>query len=950
MVLSILLPLVNDPEAFKAEFELLFGKKAESVEEIRKGLKTHKIDSIQKIPALEVLVDVHFRNKIAKFMLKRKQFFGQFFDELESFETRMQKIGKPKTWGGDHEIRAMSIFTCRRITVLQEGAAPIEYGSDFNDTIFLKYTSVKGNLSVKNHYHYLLKQLPIPDKIDPIQACKEGKIADVLTLLRQGLSIDTEDEFGRNLLQIAITSKQAELALELIKLGADLSHLSNKKRNTLHYAIIYQLRDIVPPLLILQIDLNQQSDEGNTPLHSACKTKNRDIIQLLLSAGANKELRNQDELRPVDCLPDDFAKTRALFKKHDSDNVLLDKLQEAIQKDDTDTFSTIIQKKPDLLAEKLPNGQLPLFFIVQKERANHLKNLKIDTTLLELKNELGITALQYATLSENEEMVKVLLNLGANINNKSSTFFNFNAWMMAIFLESESVTPLLFRKIKFLPEKLQFFEEATNYLLKKATLYLSQEGFLLKHEKLVKFLEFTLKMKIVGVDKLLQAALENDSVDLAYLSLKHGAIIKKEKIPLEGQVAAFLKYRPGKDQAYIYESRENFQNLYYDYLDTSSEESSEETSESSESLTSSDEHTPKKLKETFILYRGLHWNPQYFNQQQRREHAQLEEVGQPTFSPDTLKRAGLLGEFILDEEDEKLIEADSEVMQFFDSLETTEDHTQGKKRKGPNGENNFESLFYRFVQAYVTKGGYKYLFVENGIQDEFESITGDNPVISTTYLPDKAPHYAAGTRVTHDLKQNRLNPHYRRSTQKPKHSKLGVVYVYGVDMEYLWEHGVHILDLIKKKKVAIGHVQLFDQEIFFKSKLPGKFQIHREIFRMPSFAGAWEEKFESHYGYNRANHTKKKKEIADLPPLANKKFSEELVDLLNRITDKTIEFFGKRLEKKMAHKMAQEGKTIVYPFAKDLVSPSKLQPQAWKEKTTEIYSPLKYYERSSESD
>lgn len=93
-----------------------------------------------------------------------------------------------------------------------------------------------------------------------IDAARFNDISEVVSLLRSGLPIDSQDENGYTALYWAVSSNHTDIVDELIRVGADV---------------------------------NIQNHHHWTPLHAAAQNNNTDIVEALLRHGAIPSIRNK---------------------------------------------------------------------------------------------------------------------------------------------------------------------------------------------------------------------------------------------------------------------------------------------------------------------------------------------------------------------------------------------------------------------------------------------------------------------------------------------------------------------------------------------------------------------------------------------------------------------------------------------------------------------------------
>jgi hypothetical protein len=127
---------------------------------------------------------------------------------------------------------------------------------------------------------------------------------------------------------------------------------------------------------------------GDTPLHIACQLGNKDIALLLIQAGANPTLKNKNDQTPFDLVENETLKAN-LQDQYNLTQVLFD----AVENDSLPEIEHIL--------DRLPSNQVS---IIVNSRTNPESA------------EQGETPLHIAVKTGNKEMVKFLLDKGANVN------------------------------------------------------------------------------------------------------------------------------------------------------------------------------------------------------------------------------------------------------------------------------------------------------------------------------------------------------------------------------------------------------------------------------------------------------------------------------------------------------------------------------------------------------
>jgi ankyrin repeat protein/membrane protein involved in colicin uptake len=244
-------------------------------------------------------------------------------------------------------------------------------------------------------------------------ACQNKNLSIVKTLLEMGAqgTINKQNVIGDTALHISCKNGYAVIASVLVLNGADLT-IKNvlgktpievcedpalKAQLELHKANVKKMFEFVKnnrtqdlqKLLKTFRDVNLVDlTTGDTPLHIACKLGKKDIALLLLQCGANPTLKNNNGQTPFDLVENETLKTN-LQDQYNLTQTLFD----AVENDSLPEIEQIL--------DRLPANQVS---IIVNSRTNP------EST------EQGETPLHIAVKTGNKEMVKFLLDYGADVN------------------------------------------------------------------------------------------------------------------------------------------------------------------------------------------------------------------------------------------------------------------------------------------------------------------------------------------------------------------------------------------------------------------------------------------------------------------------------------------------------------------------------------------------------
>ena len=244
-------------------------------------------------------------------------------------------------------------------------------------------------------------------------ACQNKSLGVVKTLLEMGAqgTINKQNVVGDTALHIACQNGYATIASVLVLNGADLTiknvlgktpievcddpalkaklelHLANVKK-MFEFVKNNRTQDLQELLQTFRSVNLVDLTTGDTPLHIACQLGNKDIALLLLQCGANPTLKNNNGQTPFD-----LVENKTLKENLQEQYSLTQFLFDAVENDSLPEIEQIL--------DRLPANQVS---ILVNSRTNPESA------------EQGETPLHIAVKAGNKEMVKFLLDKGADPN------------------------------------------------------------------------------------------------------------------------------------------------------------------------------------------------------------------------------------------------------------------------------------------------------------------------------------------------------------------------------------------------------------------------------------------------------------------------------------------------------------------------------------------------------
>lgn len=125
---------------------------------------------------------------------------------------------------------------------------------------------------------------------------------DAFRSLLASADLNGVNEFGQNLLHVAIASKNTDAGLELIRRGVKVDQVDSQGQTPLHYAGIHQNEELARAILNAGADPSIKDVHGNGPLWSAVvkPKRNYEIVRLILQYGPDPRSKNKAGMSPLD--------------------------------------------------------------------------------------------------------------------------------------------------------------------------------------------------------------------------------------------------------------------------------------------------------------------------------------------------------------------------------------------------------------------------------------------------------------------------------------------------------------------------------------------------------------------------------------------------------------------------------------------------------------------------
>ena len=309
---------------------------------------------------------------------------------VETVKSNDSPILKLQAACRDGDAQAVKVALCQGVSV--------QHRDEHNENTPLHTACENGQTQIASLLILLGAEVDTRNKdgVTPLYlACKFGHKETAELLLKRGSKMDTQDIAGSTPLHWACQRGDTATAGLLTEHGADVNAARNSDGSTpLQLACESGHKDVAALLIKRGAGIDKTNKDGFTPLHFACSSGLMETAELLIGRGAEINAKTGDGLRPLHLA--------CWFGKFDVVQLLLDR--------DADVSVT------DSL------GYTPLHYASSTGHSDICKKLVVGLLLdlsdddINARNAGGYTALHVACKSGRVEVVSLLLEHGASVN------------------------------------------------------------------------------------------------------------------------------------------------------------------------------------------------------------------------------------------------------------------------------------------------------------------------------------------------------------------------------------------------------------------------------------------------------------------------------------------------------------------------------------------------------
>ncbi|CAL1682578.1 unnamed protein product [Lasius platythorax] len=273
-----------------------------------------------------------------------------------------------------------------------------------------------------------------------ISAVRDGRLERVRELI--SFFDLSHSQAGYVLLCDAVENKHIEVSKLLLTNGSRVNSKNKTPSNTpLHFAVLNGDIEIVKLLLDSDANIDAKNQYGRTPFHNAVENKKMEIIELLLNRGADVNARNSNSITPL----------HLAVEKGNNEEIIKLLLSRGANVD----AKGYLQNVEHLLkhgahvnsayTSTSREGYTPLHLAVEKGSEEIIKLLLSRGANVDAKGIDGITSLHIAAERGYLQIVEHLLKRGAHVNSvyTSTSREGYTPLHLAVEKDSEEIIKLL---------------------------------------------------------------------------------------------------------------------------------------------------------------------------------------------------------------------------------------------------------------------------------------------------------------------------------------------------------------------------------------------------------------------------------------------------------------------------------------------------------------------------
>ena len=261
------------------------------------------------------------------------------------------------------------------------------------------------------------------------EAARTGNVVTVKKLIKAGAPVRLGDPYLGNALHAACARGNLELIKLLLDCGYDINYHSERFGTPLSRALLLNDINVVRFLLQNGADVNPAVEDRLSPLETAVCHASLETCMFLLENGA--QIKPSMNLLPNAASRGGGIELMKLLLKHGADiNYIGDEyyatpLLAAISYEEPKVLDFVLHEGANISLRNI-TGSFPIDSAISADKPNAAERL------IKLGAKFGDSALEWAFFNsysnDNEQLIKMLLDKGANPNAESTEYVYFPLW------------------------------------------------------------------------------------------------------------------------------------------------------------------------------------------------------------------------------------------------------------------------------------------------------------------------------------------------------------------------------------------------------------------------------------------------------------------------------------------------------------------------------------------
>lgn len=253
-------------------------------------------------------------------------------------------------------------------------------------------------------------------------AAEKGLLLCMQHLVAAGGDPNLKEEDGWTPLHYAVSHQQENIVKYLIEIGCDVNEANDKRSTLLHLAARKGNENIMRFLIEKGGDLNKKNKNGQLPLHSAASHGHANLVDIILEINPNQvnAVDNDGSSALHFAASNDNEEVTRLLLEFGADQTMINKKGTSVyhfacRKGVTATLDLLTPQANLTLKDN--EGLLPIHYAVQSNNEDLVKHLLQHNDIEAIENK-GITPLIMASMHGKLNIVNLLLDHHANVHHR----------------------------------------------------------------------------------------------------------------------------------------------------------------------------------------------------------------------------------------------------------------------------------------------------------------------------------------------------------------------------------------------------------------------------------------------------------------------------------------------------------------------------------------------------